>query len=146
VSHQPRRGAAAIEFALTFPFALMLLAGVLDGGMLLADKFAVSRASRDGARVGAMTMEPIPATGSTIAAATIAAAEASMTASGFADGAYQVEVKWSPQGGTNWLEVEVSTTREGFFGDLTPFGGSVRHTFLVVTQEQGSTVTYTATN
>lgn len=77
-----RRGAAAVEFALTFPLGMTILAGAIDGGMYMVESTVAARAARDGARVGSMILEPPPATGDTIEAGAKSAAEASLGAAG----------------------------------------------------------------
>jgi Flp pilus assembly protein TadG len=67
-----RRGSALVEFALTAPALLLLLAGVLDYSMLLRTAASVADAARAGAQYGsASTANATDATG--IRAAAIAA-------------------------------------------------------------------------
>ena len=48
------RGAELIEFALVFPILMLLLAGILDFGMLLRNYEVVTNAAREGARVAVL--------------------------------------------------------------------------------------------
>lgn len=51
----PRRGANAIEFALTFPVLIVMLFIVMDYGWYFSNQLTVSAAVRDAARIGATT-------------------------------------------------------------------------------------------
>lgn len=48
----PRRGASAVEFALTLPIVMLIISAVLDYGWFLAQDANVLHAVREGARVG----------------------------------------------------------------------------------------------
>lgn len=50
-----RRGAAAVEFALTAPLLLLILSAVLDYGWYLSRMAAVLQSVREGARIGSRT-------------------------------------------------------------------------------------------
>jgi Flp pilus assembly protein TadG len=133
-----RRGSAAIEFGLTLPVGLMILAGAIDGGVYMVESTVASRAARDGARVGSMTMESTaPPTGALIEAAAKSAAQASLTAAGITTGKVTVTTDWfQDAAAVSWIKVDVQVAHEGFFGNLTPFGDAIQHSFLMVTQEQ----------
>jgi len=51
-----RRGANAIEFALTLPVAVAVLAGIIDYGWLFFQQEAIEAATRDGARHGSVSI------------------------------------------------------------------------------------------
>lgn len=53
LSWVPRRGTAAVEFALAIPVLMLLAIGCCDMGRALADYVAVSNAARVGAEYGA---------------------------------------------------------------------------------------------
>jgi Flp pilus assembly protein TadG len=53
LSPAPRRGTAAVEFALAIPVLMLLAIGCCDMGRALADYVAVSNAARVGAEYGA---------------------------------------------------------------------------------------------
>lgn len=62
-----RSGAAALEFSLTLPLLLMLLAAVIDYGDYMNKRVVVARAVMEGARSGAAVFEqPSVALGSSI--------------------------------------------------------------------------------
>ena len=53
LSAEPRRGTAAVEFAVAIPLLMLLAIGCCDMGRALADYVAVSNAARVGAEYGA---------------------------------------------------------------------------------------------
>ena len=131
------RGASAIEFALSLPFLLLIAAAIVDGGTYLIEMNAVTNAAHSGARVGASTSEPYPATGALIVAAARQAVEASMTGAGFAPGDYQVEATWNQDSqGVSWIEVEVVAARRALFPGVSPFDRALQADFRTMTQEQ----------
>lgn len=56
------RGQALVEFALVLPLFLLILAGVLDFGLLLYSRMTVINAAREGARVAITVPAPTTAT------------------------------------------------------------------------------------
>ena len=50
-------GATLLEFAIMFPIALMLILGIAEGARFVAEKQAITTASREGARFGSMIGE-----------------------------------------------------------------------------------------
>lgn len=50
-------GATLLEFAIMFPMALMLLLGIAEGARFVAEKQAITTASREGARFGSTNGE-----------------------------------------------------------------------------------------
>lgn len=132
-----RRGASAIEFALCLPFVVTLLGGIIDGGVHLATMHAVSRAARDGARIGSTSTEPFPATGNTIIANALIAANSSMRSAGFATTDFSTTATWTPDSNRlYWVTVTVTGRKNPLFGSLTPFNNTLTQKFLMVTQEQ----------
>lgn len=131
------RGNAAIEFILVTPLVLTILAGIVDGGSFLVTRHAVCRAARDGARVGAITIEPPPASGDDIIANAIETARASLTASGYTEDQADVSASWSKDSnGRSWLKIDIALDHAGFFGNYSPFASRVTHNFTIYTQEQ----------
>ena len=47
-----QHGAAAVEFALIIPLLVLLVAGILDVGLLVYNQQVITNASREGARAG----------------------------------------------------------------------------------------------
>ena len=136
-SNTRRRGASAIEFALCLPFVVTLLGGIIDGGVHLATMHSISRAARDGARIGSSTTEPFPANGNTIIANATAAARSSMLGAGFATADFSTTVTWLPDNNRlYWVSVTVTGRKTPFFGNLTPFDDELTQRFVMVTQEQ----------
>ena len=54
------RGAELIEFALVLPLLLLLIAGVVDFGMMFQSYEVVTNAAREGARVGVLPGYNVP--------------------------------------------------------------------------------------
>ncbi len=54
-----RRGATAIEFALTVPMILFMVGAVVDWGAYMSLRTSVARAATAGARRGAAVFEPV---------------------------------------------------------------------------------------
>ena len=53
-SFHSERGAELIEFAIVLPILLLLIAGIVDFGMMFRTYEAVTNAAREGARVGVL--------------------------------------------------------------------------------------------
>jgi hypothetical protein len=49
---EKQRGAAAVEFAVTLPFLLVLVFGMIEFGVMFYDKAVLTNASREAARAG----------------------------------------------------------------------------------------------
>lgn len=126
-----------MEFGLWFPVILSILLAVIDGGMAMAKQHVLARAARDGARIGAMTIEPIPATGDLIEQAAADAAIASLEAAGLTTGIF-VEADWNvdPDDGLAWITVVVHAEHRSIVGSISPFHGTHARTFTMLTQEQ----------
>lgn len=56
-NHRPRRGAAALEFALCFPLFIAILFGILEFGWVFYEQANVIAAVRSGVRMG-VTQDP----------------------------------------------------------------------------------------
>lgn len=105
-----RRGAAAIEFALTAPILVLLVGGIIELSAFLSLCHVVARAARDGARVGSITLEGVSPTGDLIAAAAVAQSTAVLEAvgDGVPDGT-AISAEWA-QGEDGWYYVTVDIT------------------------------------
>ena len=57
---QSERGAELIEFAVVLPLLLLLIAGIVDFGMMFRTYEAVTNAAREGARVGVLPGYDVP--------------------------------------------------------------------------------------
>lgn len=132
-----RRGNAAIEFALAAPLILIVLAGIVDGGAFLICQHSVGRAARDGARVGAITVEHPPADGDQIVGAAAKAARSSLLQAGYGPDRSSVSARWWQDAeGRSWLTVAVSVQHKSMFGLYSLFSQDVRNEFVIYTQEQ----------
>jgi Flp pilus assembly protein TadG len=54
-SRRARRGANAVEFALTLPVAVAVLAGIIDYGWIFFQQEAIQNATRDGVRFASVS-------------------------------------------------------------------------------------------
>jgi Flp pilus assembly protein TadG len=64
------RGAALVEFALILPVLVMLIFGIVEFGRGYNAKITVTHAAREGARVLALTADPVAAEAAAVNAAT----------------------------------------------------------------------------
>jgi Flp pilus assembly protein TadG len=99
-----RRGAQAVEFALSLPMLFVLLAGIADYGWYYSRSLSVVEAARDGARAGAAqtTMGNVCTTART-------AAQDSLVNAGFPTGqTVNAACSTFVVGGTTYYMVEVT--------------------------------------
>jgi len=101
----PRRGAAAVEFALVLPVFIAILMGAIDYGYYFFSDQIVTNAAREGARAGTL-VPPAAGSGAAVSAAGAAAA-AYLTANGLG----------CPGGGTGCITATSTTVSDG--GGLT---------------------------
>ena len=66
-----QRGAAMIEFALSLPVIILVIAGIVDLSSYLTAIYNIERACRDAARVGAITIDGTPPIGDDMQAAAV---------------------------------------------------------------------------
>jgi Flp pilus assembly protein TadG len=131
----PRRGAVAIEFALCIPILCFVIAGVVDIGMYLSLTQLLSRAARDGARVGASTLEGIAPDGTLIEAAAINQAQLLLNEAGLSCVGCVV-ADWVTIDATEDIFVEVDYPYVPFFGGFAQISGDATADFTMMTQEQ----------
>lgn len=133
-----RRGAGALEFALTLPVLLIVSFGLAELGMLIHQLQIVSRVTRDGARIGAGVIEGVDATGDLITASAEQATLRGLANAGVDCDVLNctIEAEWFEQNG--WMMLEVSTSIPYQTLTLTmPFiPDRVEQDFVVLTQQQ----------
>lgn len=130
-----QRGVAAMEFTMWLPAMMLVVAGTVDGSFYMASQHTLARAARDGARVGANTLEPFPATGALITAAAKTHTENSLTWAGVSGAT--VTTAWTVDGdGIAHIDVTVTHTYLPFFSGFQPFSGTRDYVFSMMTQEQ----------
>ncbi len=133
-----RRGASAVEFALAFPFVVLMLVASADFAMWSFARQAVSRSVQDGAREASRLTLPADATDS--APLTNLARNTTTTALstwGLNAGAATITTSWLPDASTRYfLRVRASVPYRSFFGVASPFDGPVVKEFVLYTQEQ----------
>lgn len=139
-----RRGAGAIEFALTMPILLLIAFGIAEMGVMLHHSQIISRAARDGGRVGAGVIEGLNPTGDEIEAVAIANASAALAAGGIdcridgVDGTSQcpVSATWFEQDGWMMLEVQIDVPYTPMTRLMPFIPNRIRQDFVTLTQQQ----------
>lgn len=134
----PRRGAAAMEFALWLAAFLVVLVCTIDLAHFLNVYIVVQRAARDGARYASTILEDPPETGDSIEAAARDHATLVLSSSGLTCTAgCSVTASWLDSGGRKWLDVDVIypvRSLTGLFpGNIT----QVKSHFSMMSREQG---------
>ncbi len=130
-----RRGTAAVEFTMWLLPTMVLLAVIIDGAFYVSDTHNLARITRDGARVGAATLEPFGGGGVLIEAAAKSHTE---TAAGFAGyGNPTVEADYHVDGSNHaWITVNITIDYSSVFSGLSPFGPTLEYGFTMMTLEQ----------
>ena len=108
-SSRERRGAGALEFALTLPILLIVAFGIAELGLLMHRNHVVTRSARDGARIASGVIEGPDATGDQITAAAEQATRFALATAGVEcsiDDACRVRADWVERDG--WMTVQVS--------------------------------------
>lgn len=124
-----RRGSYAVEFALTAPLLLTLLAGIVDVSWYVHISTRVAHATAAGCRIGAYTgLDESPA------AAAVEAAKAEWEVAGV-EGAPDFEAKISGSAPDVRLQVVADMEYSGFFG-YTAMPEWVSHTAVFRMAEQ----------
>ncbi|MCB9793793.1 MAG: pilus assembly protein [Alphaproteobacteria bacterium] len=136
-----RRGSVALEFTLVLPILVLMLAGILELSWTISQLHVLSRAARDAARVGSVTLEGPNPDGTEIEAAAEAQGYTMLDGAGFAcstDPDCEVTAVWSVDGDTGWAWVDVTVTYpyNGFTGVLDFLGPDMRANFSMLTQQQ----------
>lgn len=107
-------GVAALEFALMFPFLLMVLFGIIDVSLILCDKAVITNASREAARAGIMVRVP-RMTPQQIINVALAYTQNSLITGGAATTPTVTVTQSSGTSSGNPLTVTVSYTYQGLF-------------------------------
>lgn len=137
-THRARRGVAALEFALTVPFLLMVVLGVTELSMLIHRTHLMSRAALDACRTGASIIEGLDPTGDEIEAVALGEARFALQAGGVecADGCvitadwHNVRDEWM------MLTVTVDVPYDGVTGFLPMIPHTTHGEFTMITQQQ----------
>jgi hypothetical protein len=115
---------------------MLVLGGIVDGSLLMSYNHTLSQAARDGARIGAATLEDPPADGSEIEFAAETFALAALTNAGIDPASVSVDAEWFQDEGVSWLRLQIVGEYVPFLPGISPFGGTRTHEFVVLTQEQ----------
>ncbi len=137
MSRAGRRGAAAVEFALCLPVLVLVVAGVADLSALVSLLQLLSRAARDGARIGSTVIEGDAATGDAIEAAAVEQAELLLSEAGrpCADGC-AVTAEWVDIDGVMYVRVRVDYPYAPLVGLGTFLADDASAEFVMMTQQQ----------
>jgi Flp pilus assembly protein TadG len=132
-----RAGAAAIEFALCLPIVLAILGAVVDLSFYISTIEFVSRAAREGARVGSTVIEGATPTGDQIEAEAESQTAILLTEMGHACGANcTVQADWL-QIDTEWyVRVRVDYPYEPIVGLAAYLPDYATAEFTMLTQQQ----------
>ncbi len=125
-----KRGAVAVEFALTLPLLLILLFGIVEFGVMMYDQAVITNAAREGARWGAVQsalLVPQPVNCSATGLSTLMGS--GCTGTGTASSACQVASNYS----TNYLiTFGSSATPSITVNCITPSNGTTAASALQV--------------
>ena len=132
-----RRGAAAVEFALCLPPMVLIVGGIIDLSTFLTTQQIVSRAARDGARVGSAVIEGASPTGAQIEAQASAQAGLLLGEAGLPCGSgCTVAADWVDIDGVMFVRVGIEYPYQPFVGLSTFLSDSVNVQFTMMTQQQ----------
>jgi hypothetical protein len=136
--HRGRRaGAAALEFALCLPIILVILGGVADLSQFVSLLQIVSRATRDGARIGSVKIEGATPTGDLIEADSIAHAYLLLAEAGYPCGAdCSVTAQWEALDDAMFVRVRVEYPYEPYVGLTRFLADNATAEFVMLTQQQ----------
>ena len=138
IRRRERRGANAVEFGLWLPVLAILFSGIVDVSWMMSRYHNVSRAARDGARVGVAIIEDETVTPGTVITATAKShAEAILNGVGMTcDGRCTVTATLTTLSSNDVLEVDVTYDYQPLIG-LLPLGTTaMRSRFTMMVQQQ----------
>lgn len=133
-----RRGVAAIEFALTLPFLLLVIMGIVELSILQTRMYLITRAARDACRIGSGVIEGVDADGTQITAAANLHAQEVLTNGGVTCGSAGCDINsvWYEADGWMMLRVEVGVPYAPFTGLMPMIPDVTRGQFVMLTQQQ----------
>jgi Flp pilus assembly protein TadG len=132
-----RRGGAAIEFALCLPLLLLVIGAVVDLSRYISTLEFVSRAAREGARVGSTVIEGATPTGDLIEAQARSQAMILLEEMGHVCGANcAVTAEWLAIDTEWYVRVQVDYPYEPAVGLVTYLPDHASADFTMLTQQQ----------
>lgn len=132
-----QRGSTAIEFALCFPAVLTIAAGIVDVSLYLSAAQKIERACRDGARVGAATVDGTDPVGDDIEAAALAHLKDVMEEVRLDPTLATTTVHWGQEGdGYCYLRVSIVYPFDAPFGLFPAVNDGVEAEFTMMTLQQ----------
>lgn len=136
-SRRRRRGASAVEFALIFPFMVVLIFGAIEFSWYISIRYDVQRAAREGARIGSAVLLTPEDTGDLITNAAVQRATDVLEARGNPCGAgCLVTAELFFFGGYQHLQVNVAYPHTPLVPGLELIAPSARGQFVMLTQQQ----------
>jgi len=126
-----------VEFALTLPFLLFVVMGIIELSLLMHRAHQITRIARDSCRIGSGVLEGVEPTGDEIEAAAIEHAEfALQTLEVDCGSGCDVEATWYESEGWMLLRVEVDVPYEPYTNMLPFLPDSTHCGFVMLTQQQ----------
>lgn len=136
----PRRGAAALEFALVLPVLITLFGGIIELSLFISTFHRVNRVARDAARVGSTIIEGDEPDGTLIVEAAEDHANLALDAAGLpCEGGCVMEATWEEDEDSGYFFITVDITYPysgitNILPDLMEDG--IRSRFSMVSQQQ----------
>ena len=133
-----RRGVGALEFALTLPFLLLVVVGIVELSLLMHRAQVVTRSARDACRVASGVMEGVDPTGDLIEDAAEEAARLSLLAAGIDCHvvACQIQATWHEVEDWHMIRTVVGVPYTPMTGLMPGLRDVTRSDFEMLTQQQ----------
>lgn len=133
----PRRGASAIEFAVSLPVVVIVAAGITDLSLYLSAVHNIERACRDAARVGAATIDGTEPMGDDIEAAALEHVRTVLTAVNLDPALATATANWRQEpDGYCYLTVNVDYPFDAPVGLFPSVNDGVQANFTMMTLQQ----------
>ena len=136
----PRRGAAALEFALVLPVLILLFGGIIELSLFISTFHRVNRVARDAARVGSTVIEGDEPDGTLIVEAAEEHANLALDAAQLpCTGGCVVEASWEldEDSGYSFIQVEITYPYASITNILPELmEDGIRSQFSMVSQQQ----------
>jgi hypothetical protein len=135
-----RRGSGALEFALTLPFLLAVLLGIVELSMLMHRHYVISRSARDACRVASGVVEGMEPTGALIEAAALDHARFALQSADLDCDLLRCELlaDWHDEDGRMLLTVEVSVPYTPVTRLFPLVPDETRRRFTMLTRQQAA--------
>lgn len=134
-----RRAAVALEFAMVLPILVLMLGAILELSWFISQFRVMTRAARDAARVGSVTLEGPYGDGSSIEAAAEAQALTMIEEAGYACNTdCDIDAVWEQDlfDGYYYVRVSIEYPYDAFTLTLPFLGPTMTAEFTMLTQQQ----------